>query len=160
VLLWPARVSGVDFRQWFWDSTKPSELNDDSWIGLMRGAAHVLFGSAMLSLAIASIWLWLTCPPNHASELYLFADCLGCWELLCDLLGIGVGIVAAQIVAEVAWQVGLSWVPALPARVLARSPLRTRGPAHVPTTGRRLIICCDGTWNWPDPTRETNVVRL
>jgi hypothetical protein len=61
VLLWPARVAGVDFRQWFWDSTKPNELKDDSWIGLMRGAAHVLFGSAMLSLAIASIWLWLTC---------------------------------------------------------------------------------------------------
>jgi hypothetical protein len=165
VLLGPARISGIDFRQWFWDPTQPSEMLDDSWIGLMRGAAHVLFGAAMLSLVSASLWLWLprTCPPDHFTGLlYLLDDCLGFW-VQWPLIGIILGIIAAQIVTELAWWTGLALLPLLPARarVLVHRTRHATGPrpAAAPT-GRRLIVCCDGTWNWPDQTRETNVVRL
>ena len=41
-----------------------------------------------------------------------------------------------------------------------RSPRTELAQETKPPATRRLIICCDGTWNWPQPQRETNVVRL
>jgi uncharacterized protein (DUF2235 family) len=75
--------------------------------------------------------------------------------------------VVTQFVAEMAWRAGLQWLPALPARRRAlvprpasAAPAMLAGPPAPRAAGRRLIICCDGTWNWPQPERETNVVRL
>jgi hypothetical protein len=166
ILLGPARVSGVDFRQWFWDPTQPSEANDDSWIGLMRGAAHVLAGALAVSLLLGGAWLWLWQAPicrwdNFSGVLSLLADCVWYWWQWKHVTAILVGLVATQFVAEMAWRAGLQWLPALPARGRALVS-RAAHPAHrtVPHARRRLIICCDGTWNWPQPDRETNVVRL
>jgi Uncharacterized alpha/beta hydrolase domain (DUF2235) len=163
VLLGPSRVSGVDFRQWFWDPAQTSEWEDDSWIGSVRRAAHYLFLSAVLSLFAASAWLQFcrSCVQHHPSGvLDLFADCAGFWVRWHDLLGIGFGIFAGQAAAELAWRAGFAWLPALPALVIAQSPQRIHSPKRASTRGRRLIVCCDGTWNWPAPSRETNVVRL
>ena len=68
-------------------------------------------------------------------------------------------------VTEMIWHLGLARgvpPPAAPAPrdYLAAQPL-PHVRAKVPHPGRRrLIVCCDGTWNWPDGKRETNVVRI
>lgn len=169
VLLALARVSGVDFRQWFWDPTQTSEVLDDTWIGLTRGAAYVLFGAAFVSLVFGSAWQWLwlddTCRWGNfsGSILTALADCVGYWAHWRHVTAILVGIAVAQVIADLAWRAGLRWLPVLPAR--ARALVRRNDIDAPPTPAarpqrRRLIICCDGTWNWPQPDRETNVVRL
>ncbi len=168
VLLGPARIAGVDFRQWFWDPTQPSELKDDSWIGLVRTAAHVLAAAAAVSLLIAAAWQWLWVAPicrsgNFNGVLSALADCLGFWARWQDLFGIVVGVAVAQFVAEMMWDAGLRALPVVPPRVrtLVQGLNPTPVPRQVaPPARRRIVICCDGTWNWPQPERETNVVRL
>jgi uncharacterized protein (DUF2235 family) len=166
ILLGPARVAGVDFRQWFWDPTQPSEVNDDSWIGLVRGAAFVLTGALAASLLLGGAWLWLWQEPvcrwdNFSGVLSLLADCVWYGWQWKHLTAIFVGLVATQFIVEMAWRAGLKWLPALPARkrALVDRTAQPVQPAAAAAT-RRLIICCDGTWNWPQPDRETNVVRL
>ena len=168
ILLGPARVSGVDFRQWFWDPTHQSEANDDLWIGLMRGAAIALAEALAVSLLLGGAWLWLVQEPvcrwgNFSGVLSLLADCVWYWWQWKHVTAILVGLVATQFIAEMAWRAGLKWLPALPARerALVDGAARLVQPAEaVAPARRRLIICCDGTWNWPQPDRETNVVRL
>jgi len=168
ILLGPARVSGVDFRQWFWDPTQPSEVSDDSWIGLVRTGAHILAGAAALSLLIGSAWQWLLVEPicrfdNFTGVLSVVADCLGFWVRWKNLLGIAVGVAAVQFIAEMVWSAGLRWLPALPQRARAlvqREHVNIAPRRPSPPRSRRIVVCCDGTWNWPQPERETNVVRL
>jgi hypothetical protein len=168
VLLGPARVSGADFRQWFWDPTQPNEVRDDSWIGLMRSAAHVLAGALTASLLIGATWQWLyldrTCRWDNLTGVFsILSDCVFYWWSWKDVTAIAAGVVVTQFITEMAWNAGLKWLPALPARgrwLVDRSPRTEPAQQTKPPATRRLIICCDGTWNWPQPQRETNVVRL
>jgi uncharacterized protein (DUF2235 family) len=168
VLLGPARVSGVDFRQWFWDPTQTSEVKDDSWIGLVRGAAHVLAGALAISLLLGAAWQWLYLEricrlDNFTGVFSILADCIWYWWNWKDVTAIAAGVVVTQVITEMAWNAGLKWLPALPARgrtLVDRSPRATLAQQAKPPATRRIVICCDGTWNWPRPERETNVVRL
>lgn len=165
ILLGPMRMSGVDFRQWFWDPTQPSEVNDDSWIGSMRGAAHILAGALAVSLLLGGAWLWLVQEPvcrwdNFSGVLSLLADCVWYWWQWKHVTATFVGLVATQFIAEMAWRAGLKWLPAFPARGRALVDRRHAARPAAADATRRIIICCDGTWNWPQPDRETNVVRL
>jgi len=175
VLFGPARVSGVDFRQWFWDPTQPNQEADDSWIALVRNTAHYLALAALAALLVSSVWQWF-CPicwnATINGVLPFIADCLLFWFRWNDIVGILVGIASAQLIAEGFWWLGLRLLPQLTARQrpLIRHLHVGAGAAATPPPpppalgarrpGRRLIICCDGTWNWPQPALETNVVRL
>ena len=155
VLLAPARLSGVDFRQWFHDPGQPAAYSDDSWIGLLIQGIAIPFVSAVVGVLLLGAWLALKscCRPPEMAGVFVY--------LLPYLLGLLAGIVLAQFVAEMAWRFGLAVVPdALPSarRLSATTPINP--PQLRARTGRRLIVCCDGTWNWPDRKRETNVVRL
>jgi hypothetical protein len=92
-----------------------------------------------------------------------FVDCAGSWSSLKLGIGIAIGVVLIQAIFELAWRRGLTLLPN------PRLPARLRAPQSVPRVRflgercgerRRLIVCCDGTWNWPESRRETNVIRL
>jgi uncharacterized protein (DUF2235 family) len=74
------------------------------------------------------------------------------------------GAALAQACWEFVWRFGLAVVPdALPPeRFLSGAPIASAPvpPKRLAECHRRLIVCCDGTWNWPNPKQETNVVRL
>ena len=79
------------------------------------------------------------------------------------VLGVGSGAAVVHLLVELVWHLGLVIQPdpAQRRRVLAAEPT----PVVLPVINRnaarrRLIVCCDGTWNWPDGKRETNVIRL
>jgi uncharacterized protein (DUF2235 family) len=79
------------------------------------------------------------------------------------LVGAFVGVIPMQILTEIAWRLGLRFGVPDPSRTLIHLAARDLPylPAKEQHRGRRrLIICCDGTWNWPEARRETNVVRL
>jgi uncharacterized protein (DUF2235 family) len=172
IALAPARLSGVDFREWFKDPGELREQEDDTWIGAVRATSHVLFWAIVVTFVVAWTALWYAtqaCLDWPWREWSLFATCFGdylsWWARWRIIAGLAVGIVLAQIAAELIWRLGLARarVPAEPLHHLSRS-----GPVAVTAAGepsrasgrRRLIVCCDGTWNWPDKRRETNVVRL
>jgi uncharacterized protein (DUF2235 family) len=167
IALGPARVSGVDFRQFFRDPAQPSEFLDDSWIGLVRGAANMLAGVIAAALLVAAAWTWFprSCwPPDPDwSLLRLVADCAGFWLQWPIAIGITAGAAAVLFVVAQVWELSMIWLPnpdRRPSR-LAAAPAPAAPYARERRAGhRRLIVCCDGTWNWPDGERETNVVRL
>jgi hypothetical protein len=77
--------------------------------------------------------------------------------------GLAIGVVIVQAALEVLWRLGLRLRPAEPLQIrLARqAAAHVRGAAPAPADHRRrLIICCDGTWNSPVQNQETNVVQL
>ncbi len=160
-LLAPARLSGVDFRQWFRDPGQPSVHTDDSWIGLLISGIKIAFVSALgVVLAVA---LWLAWP--HLADWRACCLLVAAWDLALDLMpyvaGLIAGIVLAQAMAEMAWRFGLALVPdAAPAARRLSARMRAVVPDPRERSGRRLVVCCDGTWNWPDRQRETNVVRF
>ena len=159
------RVSGVDFRQWFRDPAQPSEIGDDSWIGVTRDAAYLMALAVAIALAFAAVWHWFPFrrPPDFQGLLRFLAEYLGFWAQWHILFGVVIGLIVAQAIAEGFWHLGLSILPnpTRPARVLAQRPRVNPQPdPDRPRGARRLVICCDGTWNWPNPKRETNVVRL
>jgi type VI secretion system (T6SS) phospholipase Tle1-like effector len=184
-LLGPARLIGVDFRQWFRDPGTPSEAGDDSCIGLLRDGFHALAGAGALAFvtlfATRSSWVPTSCSVFDVSavsgmtpeRLYLhaagdllgalLAACSGFWSAVKFAAGTLVGVVLMEGIVEITWRRGL--VSGLPEPAHPREYLATQQPISLrpkaPHAGRRrLMICCDGTWNWPEPTRETNVVRL
>jgi hypothetical protein len=163
--LGPSRISGVDFRQFFRDPAQPSEVADDSWIGLVRDAAHVLSLVIAFALLVAATVSWFprSCwPPHPDGVLQLIADCVGFWVEWPILVGIAVGAAVVLLIVAYAWELALRWLPdpaRRPSRLAAAHKLPS--PPRVHARGaRRLIVCCDGTWNWPDGELETNVVRL
>lgn len=172
-LLGPSRVAGVDFRQWFRDPGEPADWSDDSPYGLVRSIFGHAAVAALIFVTIACL-IWLVSPEHRG---IVTSPPLDTWLLnrrwllnwlgqpywFWFLLDLAAAMVAAQALVELAWRAGLSIQPdpAAPKRFLAPAatpqvrPLAARNPAR-----RRLIVCCDGTWNWPDGQRETNVVRL
>jgi uncharacterized protein (DUF2235 family) len=93
-----------------------------------------------------------------------FSDCTGtASQIVRFVLGVGTGVAVVHLLVELVWHLGLVIQPdpAQRRRVLAAEPT----PVVLPVINRdgarrRLIVCCDGTWNWPDGKRETNVIRL
>ncbi len=180
-LLGPSRVAGVDFRQWFRDPGEPADWSDDLPYGLVRSVFGHAAGAAAVFAAISwLVWLFLpgrglfVPPPLYPSLLSWLVDqhwtvgaafisCIGRPNWFWFLFGAAAALVVAQALVELVWRVGLLVQPdpRAPKRFLAPAaapqvrPLTARNPAR-----RRLIVCCDGTWNWPDGRRETNVVRL
>jgi Uncharacterized alpha/beta hydrolase domain (DUF2235) len=92
-----------------------------------------------------------------------FLDCHGVLAFLKLAFGIAIGVVLAHAFAEWAWRRGLRHLPQ-PRRVTdflaPQSPPYLRARPDPVAGRRRLIVCCDGTWNWPESRRETNVIRL
>jgi hypothetical protein len=175
-LFGPWRIAGVDFRQWFRDPGAPSEIGDDSWIGLFRGAFHAIWPTALFTFVVLVYFLKGRLPSSCTTidVSYLLA-LLPSWsaEFLTSCSGhsaaikiVGGGIVGAaftQAVVEITWRIGLHFglrKSEAPSTFLAPNalPVLTAKEKHAGI--RRLIVCCDGTWNWPEAKRETNVVRL
>jgi len=167
VLFGPARLSGVDFRQWFRNPESPSEIGDDTYVGLVRSACHLLCASGLAALVGLSFtachWAHYACTPFGTSALRWLGDIL----LGAGTVGIGaiLGVAVLHAVVEATWRAGLVFFLPPPSRFDTDDYLSTRPLPYLPQKQtvdgyRRLIICCDGTWNWPAPQRETNVVRL
>jgi len=181
-LLGPARIAGVDFRQWFRDPGTPSELGDDTYIGLVRTGFRALWlgglGGLVLLMGTTCHWSPGTCSDV---DLFWFADVLF-WPLSAIAYWVAAalkahpgivwggkilfatfgGIIVSQAVIEIVWHLGLKFGLPAPRHIGFLSSqrlmkVRVKDPARV---RRRLLICCDGTWNWPESRRETNVVRL
>jgi Uncharacterized alpha/beta hydrolase domain (DUF2235) len=184
-LLGPARIAGVDFRQWFRDPGTPSEIGDDSFIGLVRQGFHVLVASWALAFVAlvdtVSAWMPTSCvridPRPYLAMLpdRLYIPMAGAW--LGDLLtacsgalaglnligGTFVGAALMLAAVDIVWRLGLTVrlpPPSRPLEYLATQILPNVGPENKHKGRRRLIVCCDGTWNWPESRHETNVVRL
>ena len=145
----PIRLAGVDYSKWYRDPAEISEGNDWTGIGMMKRVAlttaKILLGLMLLGAAYAIRQFDLSV--LHA---------------LAILLGLAVGVSIVQAALEVLWRIGLrmgtgrSLEIRLGRRVTATHLLRVP-----PKAGRRrLIVCCDGTWNSPVQQRETNVVQL
>jgi hypothetical protein len=184
-LLGPARIAGVDFRQWFIDPGSPSEIGDDSFIGLMRWGFHSLWAPCLLAIValVCSVSSWMD-PACHVRDVSPFlhdwldptgldglvlwlsdvtSACSGFHAGLNVVLGTVFGVLIVPALVELAWCIGLSRGVPPPSAVthyLAPHPLPRVRDKEEHKDRRRLIICCDGTWNWPEAKRETNVVRM
>jgi hypothetical protein len=167
VLFGPARLSGVDFRQWLRNPGSPSEIGDDTYFGLVRSAFHLLWIGGIAALVGLSFtachWGYNPCTPFGASALRWLGDILLC----ASMVGVGalLGVAVIHVVIEASWRAGLVFLLPPPSRLDTYEYLSLRTLPYLPQKRkvggyRRLIICCDGTWNWPAPQRETNVVRL
>jgi hypothetical protein len=184
-LLAPVRIAGVDFRQWFMDPGAPSEIGDDSFIGLIRWGFHALWVPWFLTIVVlicaASWWMPQSCrlveisPVLHQLldpiRLGVLADFLVGVVTACSGFYAGVNLVLGSLLAatvapalvEILWHVGLAHgvpAPVPPTEYLASQALPRVRTKVIRDGYRRLIICCDGTWNWPESKRETNVVRM
>lgn len=182
-LLAPLRIAGVDFRQWFMDPGAPSEIGDDSFIGLIRWGFHALWVPWFLMIVglvcTVSWWMPASCRLVDVSPLLhqlldpirlaRLADflvgvataCSGFYAGANLVLGAMLAATVAPALVEIIWHVGLAHgVPARPTEYLAPQALPRVRTKLVRQGYRRLIICCDGTWNWPESRRETNLVRM
>ena len=184
-VLGPVRLAGVDFRQWFMDPGTPSELGDDSFIGLIRWGFHGLWIPALLAnIAMLCTVSWWMPPQCHLAEIpqavealsgvaylqwlgdvliSLVSACAGFYASVNVVLGMLLGLMVPLALVELIWRAGLSrGIPPVtrPTTYLAPPGLPRLRPKQHEDGYRRLIICCDGTWNWPESKRETNVVRM
>jgi Uncharacterized alpha/beta hydrolase domain (DUF2235) len=153
VLLGPTRVAAVDFRQWFRDPGEPLQADDDSPYGLVRRVFNGAFPPSLLAAAIGSLWF------AHSAGILGFHSLHG-WKFVGEMI---ISIVPVQAAAELIWRFGLAVLPfpVRPARFLAHDRVPAVRAWQAPKTNRRrLIVCADGTWNWPDGVLETNVIRL
>ena len=168
VIFAPLRLAGVDYSKWYRNPGEISERDDRSWIGLMKQTA-LYTGNPFLIVAVivAIVAILLHCLANCLPSWLQFrallsvVDWLGSWAFV----GLLIGIVVVQGAVEALWRFGL-WLGTGEslqirlARPLAAAP-GILAAAQAPVAGRRrLIICCDGTWNSPVQKRETNVVQL
>jgi uncharacterized protein (DUF2235 family) len=167
ILFGPARLSGVDFRQWFRDPESPSEIGDDTYFGLVRSACQWLWIGALTALLALSFtagrWAPEAAPLSDPSLPRWFGDHLP--GPLKVAIGVVIGVAIVQTIVEAVWRAGLGFFVPPPLRLEANGYANTRQLPYLPPRERlngrrRLIVCCDGTWNWPAPQRETNVVRL
>jgi len=153
VLYASLRLSGVDFGKWYRDPAELNEGDDRSWIGQMKRSsfpsAHAASGLVVLTLVAV---IDLTMP---ASGILVFIGLI-----VFFLVAILLGWATSQALVEGAWRFGLRWHGDSAQIRLARRPAPALGEVDKPAGYRRLIICCDGTWNSPITERETNVVHL
>ncbi len=145
----------------------------------------LLFVSVVLpTLYLQSAWSPPSCQPLYGPSVNLlhdwgvlgaldrlgigafFSDCTGTISQIARfMLGLASGVAVIHLLVELVWYLGLEIQPDPAARRRFLAPSATlqapaaaqqaRNPAR-----RRLIVCCDGTWNWPDGKSETNVIRL
>jgi hypothetical protein len=142
----PLRLSGVDFGKWYRDPAEPNEGTDRSWIGQMKRSAFANAHGVSLLVVAATL----------ASVVDLMTP-----RLVFYLIGLLLGWAASQVLVEAAWRFGLRRHGDSIQIRLARQPaLAKAAEALKPDGYRRLIVCCDGTWNSPVKEHETNVVRL
>lgn len=162
----------------------PYGLGRDVFISALYGAfAFLLFVSLVLpTLYAQSAWSPPNCEAVFAPSAgflrdwgvfaaldrwgigAFFSDCTGTvLQIIRFVLGAGSSVAVIHLLVELVWHIGLVVQPdpAQRRRVLAAEPT----PVVLPVIDRnaarrRLIVCCDGTWNWPDGKRETNVIRL
>ena len=164
----PLRLAGTDFSKWFADPGEISEGSDHTWIGMMKWTAlHTgrwLLGATVAALAVVAAWSFIACWVNGPSTREVVTcDLCGLVATALTWSGWGVlaGIIMSQSLVEVAWRRGLGETEPRPTRRLTRHRGVVSDPPPPLAKGRRrLIICCDGTWNSPVQQRETNVVAL
>jgi uncharacterized protein (DUF2235 family) len=173
----PLRLAGVDYSKWYRNPGEISESNDRTWIGLMKWTA-LATGRRLLALVVIVevialvLRLFANWMPAYvlsaADRVYLLGyfwpwSWRGVGFSICILIGLLAGVGLVQSLLEMSWRLGLRFGPgrSLEIRLARRAPVRPQAAAVSPVAGRRrLIICCDGTWNWPVPGRETNVVQF
>lgn len=154
VLYAPLRLSGVDFSKWYRDPAEPNEGDDRSWIGQMKrsafASAHAV--SALVTVVALASMIYTTLPITG------IVGFIGLVVLF--LVGLLLGWAVAQALGESAWRVGLRGHGDSAQIRLARQPGVAVEENSKPPGYRRLVVCCDGTWNSPITQRETNVVHL
>lgn len=168
IVFGPLRLAGTDFSKWFADPGEISEGTDHTWIGMMKWTAlHTgrwLLGVTVLALAVVAAWSYVACWVNGpTTREVVTCDLCGLVGTVLTWHGWGLlaGIALSQSLAEAAWRRGLRRTEPRPTRRLTRHRDAESKPLPPPAKGRRrLIICCDGTWNSPVQKRETNVVAL
>ncbi len=168
----PLRLAGVDYGKWYRDPGEVSEMADRSWIGLMKEVAlytarrfiGIVVAAALGGEVLDVLARWARRLPlvhwsEHLPRDFDILTPLQWWH--CDIIGgLIVGIIVAQAAVEVAWRIGLRATGHSAHIRLSREPKAERAPTSRAPTKRRLIVCCDGTWNSPYEARETNVVQL
>ena len=141
----PLRLGGTDFSKWFADPGEVREGADHTWIGMMKWTA--LFTAKCLAGAALALLVWAIA--SHHSILW--------WSVL----GLLAGVALSQVLVELTWRQGLRKTEPRPTHRLTRARAVEPENPKPPVEGRRrLVICCDGTWNTPVQGRETNVVAL
>jgi hypothetical protein len=167
----PLRLAGVDYGKWYRDPGEVSEYGDRSWIGMMKWT--LLYSANRFLLVLLAMAMALPLVPAWGHALFAGGDAPSgqAWRLVpkigigLNCLGLALGIVLAQGLVEILWRCGLNRGSGRP-----RGHIRLARAGSAPRTairaaarearGRRLIVCCDGTWNSPLQARETNVVQL
>ena len=150
-LLGPARVAGVGFRQWFRDPGTPSEISDNSPIGLMRGGFHALSftgAAAFICLIFAlSLSEATSCPALYVSLPSFLpssvADFLGaCGGLLVAFKLIGsaiVGIALMETIVKATWRFGLTFRLLIPPPPVTNISQRNQRRNFVQKQKRRAL---------------------
>jgi Uncharacterized alpha/beta hydrolase domain (DUF2235) len=149
----PLRLAGTDFSKWFADPGEVSEGSDHTWIGMMKWTALHTGRSLLAAAVVLAVWA------AARGHLHGLAHAIVTWPGL----GVLVGVVLSQGLVELAWRRGLREIKPRATGRLTRQRVVDTTPASAPAAvpgRRRLIICCDGTWNSPLQKRETNVVAL
>jgi Uncharacterized alpha/beta hydrolase domain (DUF2235) len=146
VLYAPVRLSGVDFGKWYRDPAEPNEGDDRSWIGQMKRSAFANAHGVSALVVVVTL---------------VFGTHLITPRLVLHFIGVVLGWAISQALVEIAWRFGLRWHGNSTQIRLARQPAVANVMATPRPKGyRRLIVCCDGTWNSPKTEEDTNVVRL
>jgi uncharacterized protein (DUF2235 family) len=150
----PLRLAGTDFSKWFADPGEVSEGTDHTWIGMMKWTAlHT--GRSLLGAAAVVLIVWVVVAGDRRGLIHSMLTWPG--------LGLLAGVALSQGLVEFTWRRGLRETKPRPIGHLTRQRVADQktAPRPEPAAGRRrLIICCDGTWNSPLQKRETNVVAL
>jgi uncharacterized protein (DUF2235 family) len=166
VIFGPLRLAGVDFGKWFRSPVEISEGNDRTWIGLTK---QVSFRSGRIILAIGLLVLVGQAVTDDSAngllELTISDMLVGVWRGFEAVLGLLLGAAISQAALEGIWRWGLrrGRGPGQSRHIRRARPAAAapRAAANTPATNRRrLVVCCDGTWNSPAQVQATNVVHL
>jgi Uncharacterized alpha/beta hydrolase domain (DUF2235) len=171
VARFPWRLAGVDLRQWVNPQLphQVNEVDDDSWIGSIRSNCAILFWALVLAISTSYLIAWYfsgrACLLSVQNASLEPQEC-SFWR---ELFALFLGVVVILLVAGARWLRVLEscpldppaqWPAEIPG-VAVSAALRDLRTQVAPAAVRRLIVCCDGTWNWPDQSGgETNVIRL
>lgn len=163
-LFGPLRLAGVDYSAWYRNPAELSEGNDRTWIGLAKGTllntARLLVAAAFLSWVAVGICHGVRrgIPDALLSQVAAGAGRAGEF-----VIGLALGAAIVQGLLEALWHFGLRVDPRDTRTIRLSRPPSAAVPLIRHPAGsdmRRLIVCCDGTWNSPAMARETNVVQL